>query len=82
MPLFKEEFLTRKAAADYLKVSVSLLEALAHKGDGPIFYKINARTTRYYTTNLEDWLSTRRTHKFSDNQVLLWNTMIKAGTNQ
>ena len=58
-----KEFMTRKEAADHLRVSVSLLEALARKGAGPLFYKINTRTTRYYISDLNDWLEKRKTNK-------------------
>lgn len=42
-----------------------MLEALAIKGGGPVFYKINSRTTRYYPADLEEWLETKRTNKAS-----------------
>ena len=63
---FKPEYMNRREAADYLGVSVSLLEQLASKGGGPEFYKINFRTARYHLSDLVAWLETRKAKKSSD----------------
>jgi predicted DNA-binding transcriptional regulator AlpA len=58
-----KEILTRKEAADYLKISVSLLESLATRGMGPKFFKFGSRSCRYATEDLNQWIQSRRTHK-------------------
>lgn len=62
------EYLTRKEAAEYLKVSVSLLEQLAWKKEGPVFYKISAKCTRYHLDGLNEWLETRKTNKIRNSK--------------
>lgn len=58
-----DEFFTRQEAADFLKISVSLLEAFAWRGTGPAFYKIGSRTTRYFKQDLMKWLEAYKGNK-------------------
>lgn len=55
--------MTRQQAADFLKISVSLLEAWAFRGTGPQFYKIGSRSTRYAKKDLMAWLANYKATK-------------------
>ena len=47
--------ITRREAADYLRISPRTLEKWAVTGEGPPFYKIGSRTI-YSAEDLEAWL--------------------------
>lgn len=53
------EFLTRRQAAVYLKISVATLARWASQGTGPAYYKL-AGVTRYLRSDLDDYLAQRR----------------------
>lgn len=57
------EYMTRKEAALYLNCSVSLLEQLAWRNEGPLFFKLGHKTTRYHLSDLNIWLEARKARK-------------------
>lgn len=58
-------WLTRKEAADYLKLGESTLAKLFVSGDGPPAIKIG-RSVRYSARDLNTWMSSRRRASTSD----------------
>lgn len=53
-----KKLLTRKEAADYLRLKKSTLDAWAHKGGGPVFIKVG-RLCRYRLEDLEAFIESR-----------------------
>jgi excisionase family DNA binding protein len=62
-------WLTRKEAANYLRLGESTLAKLFVSGDGPPAIKIG-RAVRYSTLDLEAWMSSRRRRSTSDRPVV------------
>jgi predicted DNA-binding transcriptional regulator AlpA len=60
-----EKWLTRKEAAEYLKLGESTLAKLFVSGAGPTAIKI-ARSVRYATSDLDLWMNSRRRKSTSD----------------
>lgn len=50
------KLLTRKEAAEYLRLQKSTLDAWAHRGGGPVFVKMG-RACRYRLEDLEDFVN-------------------------
>jgi excisionase family DNA binding protein len=61
----RSAWLTRKEAADYLKLGQSTLAKLFVSGDGPPAFKIG-RSVRYSSTELNEWMAARRRKSTSD----------------
>lgn len=57
-------WLNTQMAAFYLGVSVSTLEKMRCKGEGPVFH-YHGRQVRYHIDDLDDW-SGRHKHKVVD----------------
>ena len=53
------------AAAVYVGLSTSTLEKLRLTGDGPLYLKLN-RAVVYDTSDLDDWLQSRRKRSTSE----------------
>ncbi|WP_371033306.1 helix-turn-helix transcriptional regulator [Methylosinus sp. PW1] len=49
-------FLTRRQAADYLRLSIATLARWASQGIGPVYYK-HAGRTRYLRSDLDAYLA-------------------------
>jgi excisionase family DNA binding protein len=58
-------WLTRKEAADYLKLGESTLAKLFVSGDGPPAIKIG-RSVRYSSVDLNEWMAAKRRRSTSD----------------
>ena len=54
----KSDLLNRQAAANFLNIKKSTLEAWAVRGGGPIFYKFG-RAVRYRISDLEAWVDSK-----------------------
>jgi predicted DNA-binding transcriptional regulator AlpA len=54
------------AAASYTGLAESTLNKLRMTGGGPRFLKISARRVAYDTTDLDEWLATKRRRSTSD----------------
>ena len=52
--------LSRQEAASLLGMTVSFLEALARRQEGPVFYRLSARRTAYRRGDLLAWLASTR----------------------
>jgi excisionase family DNA binding protein len=61
----KPVWLTRKEAAEYLKLGASTLAKLFVSGDGPPAIKIG-RSVRYSCADLNDWMVAKRRRSTSD----------------
>lgn len=55
----KEVFSTENQISDYLSVSVSTLQAMRLRGDGPPFYKLGG-SVRYRFKLVEEWAEKQR----------------------
>jgi predicted DNA-binding transcriptional regulator AlpA len=58
-PLDREQLLTAREAADFLRVSISWLAKSRMRGDGPAFLKIG-RGVRYRESALLQWLKSQQ----------------------
>jgi excisionase family DNA binding protein len=62
----RPHWLTRKEAADYLRLGESTLAKLFVSGDGPPAIKVG-RSVRYASIDLDAWMGSRRRRSTSDN---------------
>ena len=62
---FHSRRLRTRKAAEYVGSTKSTLEKLRLTGDGPPFIKLG-RTVVYDTTDLDQWLASRRRHSTSE----------------
>lgn len=53
------QLLNEKQAADLLCYSVRALQNWRHRGGGPDFVKVSARSVRYRRADLEKWIADR-----------------------
>jgi excisionase family DNA binding protein len=63
--LEKTRWLTRKEAAEYLRLGESTLAKLFVSGDGPPAIKVG-RSVRYASSDLDGWMLKRRRNSTSD----------------
>lgn len=61
----RTNWLTRKEAAEYLKLGESTLAKLFVSGDGPPAIKIG-RSVRYSSSDLNQWMAAKRRRSTSD----------------
>ena len=66
LPTATTAWLTRREAAQYLKLGESTLAKLFVSGDGPPAIKIG-RSVRYSKFDLNEWMGSRRRRSTSDN---------------
>ena len=62
VPFYKidpDVLLNERRAAALLGVTVRALQAWRHRGGGPPYFRIGARTIRYRRGNIMDWLQSR-----------------------
>jgi predicted DNA-binding transcriptional regulator AlpA len=62
--------ITVSAAAAYTGLAESTLNKLRMSGAGPRFLKISARRVAYDTSDLDEWLASKRRRSTSDNGQL------------
>ncbi len=55
----KEQLLNETQAADILCYSVRVLQNWRHRGGGPRFVKVSARSVRYRHSDLIQWIESR-----------------------
>jgi len=64
-PTSTPAWLTRKEAANYLRLGESTLAKLFVSGDGPPAIKVG-RSVRYSSTDIDNWMVARRRRSTSD----------------
>jgi predicted DNA-binding transcriptional regulator AlpA len=55
----KSELVDEREAASILCYSVRALQNWRHRGGGPDFVKVSARSIRYRRSDLEKWIASR-----------------------
>ena len=50
-----QALINEKAAADFLDLSRRTMQGYRHRGGGPVFYRLSARTVRYKRIDLRAW---------------------------
>jgi predicted DNA-binding transcriptional regulator AlpA len=54
-----DQLIDETQAADMLCYSVRALQNWRHRGGGPKFVKVSARSVRYRVRDIHDWISSR-----------------------
>ena len=57
-----DKLLNEKEAADFLKVSVSLIQKMRCRGKGPSYLKITPRCIRYNRSELHAYAESKKIH--------------------
>jgi excisionase family DNA binding protein len=68
LPASAPAWLTRREAAQYLKLGESTLAKLFVSGDGPPAFKVG-RSVRYSSSELNEWMTAKRRKSTSDTGV-------------
>jgi len=60
-----DRLVNEREAADVLCYSVRALQNWRHRGGGPKFVRVSARSVRYRVRDLLDWIDARTVHSTS-----------------
>jgi len=63
-----DRLVNEREAADVLCYSVRALQNWRHRGGGPKFVKVSARSVRYRVRDLLDWIDARTVHSTSQTE--------------
>jgi excisionase family DNA binding protein len=59
MEVIAAPLLTTRQAAEYLNYELRTLESWRHRGGGPRFVRVSAKSVRYRSADLEAWIEER-----------------------